>query len=289
MGYGAGGVLVALLLLVGACAGPPPQERVSTRPVESRTALLRLFPRAEECRSCHLQHYQEWSQSMHARSLTTPGVRGNLQNYLPEVRQKKGRVNRSDLMACFRCHAPALQWASDQVVAEVAEAVAQGRGEALAGLEVTCSICHSMRDGEVHPMGQTRTAYGPIRDPASNPYHSSTYSAGHATGQFCQRCHEWVPPNPPNVPCTMVYNDWAKSHAAQAGVACQSCHMDPRMGVAARGGPLRQVHGHLMPGGHHEGMLKRAVELDLVPTREGEQVRVAVGVRNLAPHRVPDS
>lgn len=286
MRYRTGGLLVTLLLV---CASVGAQGQLTTQPVQSRDALLNLFPRPEECASCHPQHYQEWSQSMHARSLTTPGVRGNFERYLPEVREQKGRVERGDLMACFSCHAPALRWASDQVVAEVAEAVAQGRQEDLAGLQVTCSVCHSMRDGEVHPMGQTQTAYGSIRDPITNPYHSSAYSAVHTSGQFCQSCHEWGPPNPPNVPCTMVYNDWVKSNAAQAEVACQSCHMDARMGLAARGGPLREVHGHLMPGGHHEGMLKRAIELDLAPVREGELVRLAVSVRNLAPHRVPDA
>ncbi len=56
------------------------------------TVVSNTFPRAKECGKCHVDIYQEWSESDHARAYTNPHFRSATNDYSFEH--------------CLGCHAP---------------------------------------------------------------------------------------------------------------------------------------------------------------------------------------
>jgi hypothetical protein len=230
---------------------------------------------ATQCAPCHIEHFQEWSESVHARSLTSENFLKTFPQYLDFV-GKGAREDPRTAMACFGCHAPLLKNAEPQVVRRVTAFVLAKETERLEGLEVGCIACHADLGGVFS---------GPIRDPQNNPFHSSKFSPAYEDGSFCAACHISAPSS---IPCSDVYTDWERSRAAKQGRTCQSCHMAERSGIAATGGPSRKTHSHIFPGARSAAMLQQAVALGLKGGFRKDQLEVTATVRNLAPHRVPD-
>ena len=230
---------------------------------------------ATQCRSCHAQHFAEWSRSFHARSLTSENFLRTFPQYLDSL----GRDARADpqaAMACFNCHAPLLKNAEPQIIRQITALVLAKDTKKLEGFEVGCVACH--HDGN-------RVFAGPIRNPQDNPFHSSKFSTSYKDSSFCSSCHTSAPAS---VPCSDVYTDWQISRAAKQGRTCQSCHMIERSGIAASGAPRRKIHSHVFPGGRSADMLQQAVGLRLKAAFREDRLEVTATVRNLAPHRVPD-
>jgi len=249
-------------------------------------ALHQLLPNAKECASCHQDHFAAWQRSYHALSIKTGGFKGGFKGHLGHVERQQGKVGRDDYMACFYCHAPALRFAADAMVKEVADGVLKGALEPFEDLGVTCSVCHRIGpDGQMTPYGVNKAFYGPIQDPQQNLAHASLYSARHQQAQVCQECHEW---RTPFIPCSSVYNDWVTSQAAQQGHQCQACHMAAEPGKAAQDGPDRTIYAHNWPGGRSELQLLEAMEMTIEATRQGNQLMATVVMKNTVPHSIPN-
>jgi len=231
-----------------------------------------LLP-AQQCAACHPQHFAEWSRSFHARSLISENFFKTFSQYLASL-ATPARQDPQASMACFDCHAPLLKNAEPNLVAQVAASVLARDSEKLDGFEVGCVSCH-LEDG--------RSFSGPIAEPQENPFHLSKFSTSYKDAAFCSTCHRWA-----TVPCSDVYSDWTKSRAAKQGTTCQACHMAERDGTAAAGAPQRKIHSHVFPGGRSSAMLQQAVGLGLKAAFRENRLEVAVTVRNLTPHRVPD-
>jgi Cytochrome c554 and c-prime len=229
---------------------------------------------ASQCASCHAQHFEEWSRSFHARSLTSENFLRTFPQYLEFVGQAREDPQAS--MACFNCHAPMLKNAEPEIIRQVTALVLAKDTKKLEGFEVGCVACH--HDGN-------RVFAGPIRNPQDNPFHSSKFSTSYKDSSFCSSCHTSAPAS---VPCSDVYTDWQISRAAKQGRTCQSCHMIERSGIAASGAPRRKIHSHVFPGGRSADMLQQAVGLRLKAAFREDRLEVTATVRNLAPHRVPD-
>jgi hypothetical protein len=230
---------------------------------------------ATQCASCHAQHFEEWSRSVHAQSLTSDDFIRAFSHYLDSLGEQ-AREHPQSSMACLSCHAPVLKQAKPEIIRQVTASVLAKETEKLGGFEVGCVACHS---------AGSDVFSGPIGDPQDNPFHGSKFSTAYKEGPFCASCHTWVPPN---IPCSDVYSDWKKSRAAKQGTTCQSCHMAERSGIASAGGPLRKVHDHTFPGGRSPAMLQKAVVLRVKGAFREDRLEVTATVRNLAPHRVPD-
>jgi hypothetical protein len=230
---------------------------------------------ATQCSSCHAEQFREWSQSFHARSLTSEGFLRTFPQYLDFV-GKEAQEDPATAMACFNCHAPLLRNASPQVIRQVTDLVLAKDIEKLDGFEVGCVSCHGEGD---------RLFSGPIRKPKDNPYHASKFSTAFKEASFCAVCHTWAPAS---IPCSDVYSDWKMSKAAKQGKTCQSCHMPERSGMVAVGGPMARIHSHSFPGAQSTASLQQAVALRLKAAFRKERLEVTTTVRNLVPHRVPD-
>lgn len=230
---------------------------------------------ASECGSCHPQHLDEWSRSVHARSLTSENFFRMFPQYL-EFLGSQAREDAEASLACFKCHAPLLTRAEPHLVRQITALVLAKETKKLEGFEVGCISCHDDGSGSFA---------GPIRNPRNNPFHTSKFSPRYEDGAVCAGCHTSAPSD---VPCSDVYSDWKKSRAARRGTTCQSCHMAERSGIAAIEGPSRPTHDHLFPGARSAIMLQKAVILRLNAGFRKDQLEVTATVRNLAPHRVPD-
>ena len=230
---------------------------------------------ATQCASCHLGHFEEWSRSFHARSLTSENFLKTFSQYLESL----GRQAPEDpqlSMACLTCHAPLLKNAGQQVIRQVTASILAKETKKLDGFEVGCVACHL--DGR-------RAFSGPISNPQENPFHASKFSTSYKEASFCADCHTWASST---VPCSDVYSDWKKSRAAKQGTTCQVCHMAERSGIAAAGAPQREIHSHIFAGGRSAAMLQQAVGLSLKAGFRRDRLEITATVRNLAPHRVPD-
>jgi hypothetical protein len=232
-------------------------------------------PAAAQCGSCHAQHFEEWSRSFHARSLTSADFARVFSLYLDSL-GKSAQEDPQSSMACFTCHAPLLKNSRPETIRQVRAFVLARDTKELEGFEVGCVACHMKGD---------RTFAGPIRDPQSNPFHQSSFSNSYDDASFCAGCHTWTPRQ---VFCSDVYTDWEKSRAAKRGMTCQRCHMAGQRGPAAAGAQQRILHSHVFPGGRSAAMLREAVVLNLKSAFRKDRLEVVATVHNLTPHRVPD-
>jgi hypothetical protein len=230
---------------------------------------------ATQCASCHAQHYEGWSRSFHARSLTSENFRSTFSQYLESLGMQ-ARENPQSAMACLSCHAPLLKNAEPERIRQVSHFIAAKETNKLDGFEVGCVACHS---------AGSHVFSGPIGNPQANPFHASKFSRSYKEASFCATCHTWTSSV---VPCSDVYSGWRKSRAATQGATCQSCHMAEATGIAAAGGPPRKIHSHVFPGSRSTAMLQQAVRLRLKAAFRKDRLEVTAMVRNLAPHRVPD-
>jgi hypothetical protein len=230
---------------------------------------------ATQCRSCHAEQLDAWSQSFHARSLTSEGFLRTFPQYLDFVGEQAQEDPQAP-MACFNCHAPLLKNADPQVIRQVTALVLAKKTKELDGFEVGCIACHAEGKGVFS---------GSIRNPKDNPFHSSQFSPSYKDASFCATCHTWAPGS---VPCSDVYSDWKKSNAAKEGRTCQSCHMPEKSGIAGAGGPPRTIKSHTFGGGRSAAVLQQAVAIGLKAAFRENRLEVNATVRNLAPHRVPD-
>jgi Cytochrome c554 and c-prime len=230
---------------------------------------------AAQCASCHKKHYDQWSRSFHARSLTSDDFVRTFSQYLDSIGEQ-ARESPQSSMACLSCHAPLLKHAGPEIVRQVASSVLARETEKLAGFEVGCVACH---------LTENRIFAGPIEKPQDNLFHLSKFSPSYREASVCADCHTWTAST---IPCSNVYTDWKISRAAKRGATCQSCHMAETSGSAAAGGPQRKIHDHVFAGGRSAAMLQKTVALGLKAEFRKDRLEVTATIRNLTPHRVPD-
>jgi len=215
---------------VGTGGEKPPNETFTSADFES----------AEDCKSCHPQHYAEWSGSMHAYAMTDPvffAIRTEGQS------QYVGALDQN----CVQCHSPIgsrageLPWGPiDQ--AKIAPILNEG---------ITCTQCHSItsysRLGtagmEFHP---SDTLNGGIEDPVANTFHESVFNSLFKTGEFCGSCHDFVTET--GLELERTYREWNEAGHAVTGKTCADCHMPAYTGIAAPGAPERTLHRHTFVG-----------------------------------------
>jgi hypothetical protein len=261
---------------------------------DSMEALRRSFASPLICSACHSRHYEDWSSSYHARSISNAGFQALFLKYLDdlkkdETRQALGReAGPGELRDCLFCHAPMVQFATDRLVTQIADAIAGGRWEGIEDAQISCVVCHAITPegdwtGSFSPTG---TMHGPIVDPAPATVsgHQSKFSPLHKESRFCGICHS---KETFNVYCSLVY-DQAKG--AKDARQCQDCHMETlgQMPVAI-GGKERTAHSHLFPGGRLKASWGKAIDLSLNVERTSPgELQVRVTMKSKIPHNIPD-
>lgn len=146
---------------------------------------------AEDCGSCHADHYAEWSGSPHA---TMSDVFVALRD---EVEITWGEPS---ARACDGCHSPG--WGGDATIG--------------------CVACHAaVGDSGTHDGRVTIDLDAPLSGPLAlqTPAHGSTPRGYLDEPSLCGACHEVTGPN------LFVEETWTEFKAADSDETCQDCHM----------------------------------------------------------------
>ncbi len=262
-------IFSGVLLLPGAVIGAEPQDAPPSKEAFSSSAV---------CGRCHVEIYDHWRNSLHARAIEDPIFRTA---YYEAYTLSGGEAK----FLCLKCHAPTTQITKDY---ELKEDISEEG--------VTCDYCHSITDlGPEDSSGPYEVEPGPVkRGPwkdAKSPAHKSEYSPLFESATFCSGCHEFT--NKHGLRVLETYSEWERSPYAKEGVTCQNCHM-PRVeglkAVAGTGGsPRGYANLHKLAGGSSLGQLQRALAVDIPSIkRQGRDLTADVALTNKgAGHMVP--
>ncbi len=216
------------------------------------------YPSAQECRSCHPNHYREWSVSAHAYAQLSPVF-----NAMQGTILKKTNGTLGDF--CIRCHTPVGMSMNEPVFGPNAERSEVSREG------VTCIVCHRVnQDFGKHsarrPMASGNIftpVFGPrdgtelervMKDPKFGSIITESGKPGrriHAEARlfepitrsgFCGACHDVTLVN---FRLEEAFSEYKLSPAAARGESCQDCHMgiDPGLASGYRQAPAALVGG----------------------------------------------
>lgn len=176
--------VVALLLIAGFTALIVMVSMDRSEPTPQKP--LQLI-RADDCRECHPQVYEEWKSSWHAMAWLDPFVR---------EKQMADNFKKKD---CIPCHAPRpifeRGFGPEQRVVERASFREDG---------VDCISCHKL------PQGGFASARPDAEGPCNPVYHPGIRSVA-----LCTPCH-----NQHN-----TVDEWSKAPEELRGENCSECHM----------------------------------------------------------------
>ncbi len=225
------------------------------------------FPSATECRTCHPQHYQEWSVSQHAYAMVSPVFTA-----LHGVILKRTNGTNGDF--CIRCHTQVGMTLNEPLFApyETRNPVSQEG--------ITCIVCHRVDQSFGKVSGRIALVEGDILQPIYGPLgneilsevlaspdeyrvvtqpgvpgrkiHTESKQFFHLTEPgFCGSCHDVTLAN--GFRLEELFSHYKASPAAANGVTCQDCHMSVNQGVNAgyAEGPAAIVGGVPTPTRKH--------------------------------------
>ncbi len=199
---------------------------------------------AEECRTCHVEIYREWSGSMHANAWEDPYFQVDF-------------VYDGSQQICLNCHTPLENQQQDLVLgfndAGKFDPILKPNPNYDAGLRdegVTCAACH-VKDGRIVGPFETKSAPHPV---TVDPEMTSGIKP-------CMRCHlvsgtRWdtfyrIPP------CGTV----AELKEGGQALDCVGCHMPEVTRPVATGGKARKGRKHFFRGGHDPKTVQSALEV----------------------------
>jgi nitrate/TMAO reductase-like tetraheme cytochrome c subunit len=224
---------------------------------------------SKECGECHIEIYDEWKTSMHAKAYTDP---------IFQAYYKKDNY----LWVCLYCHTPLERQLEFTVsgfmrdnVARPILAINDDFDKELRNEGITCAACHVI-DGIVH---------GPYDD-ADAP-HPTKYDERFRTAAICENCHE-VPKD-----TFMFYKsnpfgtieEFNDSPYKEKGYVCQTCHMPeifrPITGSSKK---IRKTGRHDFLGGSSYEMLSKTLYIELEKKSGNFELRI---LNNRAGHKFP--
>lgn len=215
---------------------------------EEHQALLleNRFPSATTCRTCHPDHYREWSVSAHAYAQMSPVFNAMHGTILKQTNGTNGDF-------CIRCHTPVgMNLKEPEFMSNIDRHPTSREG-------VTCIACHRLKNAYGKVSGRLAIVEGDIFDPVYGPtgdrelkrvIESGEYNvntergkAGRAihtgaikldqmrTSAFCATCHDVNLVN--GFRLEEAFSDYKTSAASKKGVTCQDCHMGKEPGKAS--------------------------------------------------------
>lgn len=230
--------------------------------------------KAKDCGVCHVEIYQEWQTSLHAKAYTDPF-------FTAYHKKDKGDPT------CLVCHTP-LENQSPVILSS-----ASGQYHDLSSRPnpkfdpqlqqegVTCASCH-VKDGVI---------YGPYRKKDMNSPHPVAYADKFTSKSLCQQCHE-VPSKTFSVMSEGICSTGMESDKgiwAARGFVCQDCHMPAITRPLMTGYPAREGKKHLWPGGYSTTQLQKVFTFKA--HKQKEQLFITItnsGAGHKAPTGDPD-
>jgi len=232
---------------------PPPRARVEeTVDRQAAEAHSKLFvedayPSATVCRTCHADHYREWSISQHSYSQISPVLQA-MQGLVLQL------TNGTAGDFCIRCHNPVgMNLGEPLFMTSIDRHPTSREG-------VTCIVCHRVEHNYGKLSGrlfiERGSLFAPVYGPSGNAElqrvlaHTDQYRVvtdpsqrGRGihtdvvrfepiqTSAVCGTCHDVNLPD--NLRFEEAFSEWKNSTDAKAGVSCQDCHMSTQPGLAS--------------------------------------------------------
>ncbi len=241
-------LLLIAILLVAFSMMLVTQVFAQQKAEEEHQALLleNRFPSATTCRTCHPDHYREWSVSAHAYAQMSPVFNAMHGTILKLTNGTNGDF-------CIRCHTPVgMNLKEPEFMSNIDRHPTSREG-------VTCIACHRLKNAYGKVSGRLAIVEGDIFDPVYGPtgdrelkrvIESGEYNvntergkAGRAihtgaikldqmrTSAFCATCHDVNLVN--GFRLEEAFSDYKTSAASKKGVTCQDCHMGKEPGKAS--------------------------------------------------------
>ena len=278
-------VLPSLLIVLGASAAllsaaaqsiDKPGKEVSSDAAHGAFFSDNRFPSATTCKTCHEEHYREWSVSPHAYAQLSP-VFNAMQGTILK------RTNGTNGDFCIRCHT--------QVGMNLGEPLFMSNIDRhpVSREGITCIVCHRVNQAYGKESGRVKIVEGDLFEPVYGPtgnkelrrvIDSDEYRVNTERGKpgraihadakkffrlvtpgFCGSCHDVNLLD--GFRLEEAFSEYKTSPAAKEGITCQDCHMGTEPGrpsgyavaPAARVGDVetrpRKRTNHMFPGPDH--------------------------------------
>lgn len=292
--------------------GPKPPEQPKAKTIKE---LVDRYD-SSSCLECHEETHNQWSNSLHSRSMLGTGrtaptiitaMEVGVKNFLYSGVKEDKDITVEHLKMCTKCHLPQLDEATDDVAREIVatikawqkaykeenETEAEKLEATIASLNINCRVCHNKMaiihkwaDGYAQP----DTVYGSKAGAHDDPKFPKMAVAP-AIGEsiFCGQCHGTGPNFELAHPsqCATLYGSYLFAYTAEGGSeSCQECHM------------VKSGLGHDMQSYNSEVMAKMAVDVEvegrsLFWRKNSEEGVLPMGIINVeitnkAGHTIPD-
>ncbi|MBI3295834.1 MAG: hypothetical protein HYZ71_13995 [Deltaproteobacteria bacterium] len=218
------------------------------------------FEKAETCKTCHKDQYQEWKGSMMHYSALSP----TFQAFELTTRKLTGRFgphDSQDPTFCINCHSPVGAY-NNELAGLLREERSDTLLEKVAGQGISCTFCHSTQgprkvdapekghlgDGISNAalrfwptdrlIGPTLGSPGPDTNSFHTEFGNNDVTSGYLrSSQFCGSCHDVRVPTPdkqtlaPFQRLENLFTEWEKGpynttqNPQGRVVSCQDCHM----------------------------------------------------------------
>lgn len=262
---------------VSGAGGPKP----SPPPKAKTIAELAARYDSSGCMECHEDIHDEWSESLHSKSIlgsprTAPtiitAIEKGLKLFPYSGVKKDSDITVESLMMCMKCHLPQLDEATDDVAREIVATIrgwqdASRKGETkkaaklektIASLNIGCMVCHN-KVAIIHKYSdgypQPDTVYG-SQDGDHEDENFPKMAVAPALGEaiFCGKCHGQGPNFELDHPsqCATAYGSYLFAYVAHGGSeTCQDCHMH------------KSELGHDMQSYQDETMMEMAFDINV--------------------------
>ncbi len=307
-------IAACMLLSVSAFGegGPKPQ------PLPKAKTIAELAARydSSKCMECHEEAHDEWSESLHSKSIlgsprTAPtiitAIEKGLKLFPYSGVKKDSDITVESLMMCMKCHLPQLDEATDDVAREIVATIrgwqkahkdgdsdkAEKLEQTIASLNIGCTVCHN-KMAIIHKYAdgypQPDTVYGSQAGAHEDEtYTKMAVAPAIKESIFCGQCHGQGPSFELDHPsqCATAYGSYLFAYVAHGGSeSCQECHME------------KSKLGHNMQSYRDETMRKMAVDVkvegrSLFWRKNKEEGVVPIGIVNVeiynkTGHGIPD-
>ncbi|MCW8933055.1 MAG: cytochrome c family protein [Gammaproteobacteria bacterium] len=198
--------------------------------------------KAKDCGVCHVEIYQEWQTSLHAKAFIDPF-------FTAYLKKDKGDPT------CSVCHTP-LENQSPIILTsdsghydDLITTPNPNYDPELQKEGVTCAACH-VKDGVI---------LGPYRKKELNAPHPVAYDEKFLKKSLCKQCHE-VPSKDFSLMKEGICSTGMESNTgiwSARGYICQDCHMPAIKRPLMAGYPEREGRKHLWPGAYSKSQLQK--------------------------------
>lgn len=265
--------------------------------------LVAMFD-SSKCAECHEEIYKQWQDSWHSKAIVS-SLKG-MRNFISVglAREWKTKLTKVEVLKCLDCHAPAVNYASEELAIHIGELVVaavdkkdskEGKKakEELAKLNVGCYACHNIKAIAVAKGLRGEPELGAVYGPtgAESDGHKTIETVDITRSVFCMQCHGiYKAPDGEMIQCNTLSGSYQNMYVNLGGSqTCHDCHMKK---------------GHLFPGGHDLETVKEGLgfDVEITPYRHlpGKipgvkdskawvpSVVVTAFIENMTGHRVPD-